>query len=102
MSRQPPTSTIVPNTTVFRSNYTLTYTGANLTITPRAIAVTADAQTKVYGAADPALTFTYTGVLQGSDAFTGTVRVSAAVTQGTYMIGHTTLALMSNYTLSYT
>ena len=42
------------------ANYALTYAGANLTITARAVTVDADAQTKGYGDADPALTYTIT------------------------------------------
>ena len=57
------------------SNYTLTFVGANLTITARPVTVTADAKTKVYGDADPALT--YSGSLHGTDTFTGSLaRVS--------------------------
>src|SRR6185436_19783531 len=42
---------------VDNSNYAITYTGANLTITALAVSVTADAKTKTYGDVDPALTF---------------------------------------------
>src|SRR6185503_14504590 len=53
-------------------NYALTYNGADLTITQRAITVTADAKTKVYGNGDPALTYQITtGSLAFSDAFSG-------------------------------
>jgi len=40
------------------ANYTISYTGNNLTITPYLLTVTATAQSKIYGAADPALTYT--------------------------------------------
>src|SRR5947207_12613605 len=39
------------------TNYNILFTGANLTITPRDLMVTADAQSKLYGASDPALTY---------------------------------------------
>src|SRR6185295_18355026 len=42
---------------VDNSNYAISYTGANLTITPLAVSITADAKTKTYGDIDPALTF---------------------------------------------
>ena len=42
------------------ANYALTFTGANLTITERPITITADAKSKVYGNADPALTYLVT------------------------------------------
>ncbi|HJQ57429.1 MAG TPA: MBG domain-containing protein, partial [Vineibacter sp.] len=47
--------------TLAGTNYTITYTGANLTITAAPLNVVAAAKTKVYGDADPALTYTATG-----------------------------------------
>ncbi|WP_460545558.1 MBG domain-containing protein, partial [Hymenobacter frigidus] len=49
------------NTLTAGSNYTLTYVPANLTITRAPLAVAANNQTKVYGAANPVLTGTLTG-----------------------------------------
>ena len=46
-------------------NYTVTTNGAKFTISPKAATVTADAKSKEYGEADPALTATVTGVLEG-------------------------------------
>jgi hypothetical protein len=89
-------------TLALNGNYALTYTGDDLTITQRAIHVTADPQTKVYGDADPALTYTYTGVLQFSDAFTGGLTRAAGEDVGDYAIGQGTLALNGNYALTYT
>ena len=43
------------------SNYALTYAAANLTITARPITVTADAQSRVYGDANPVLSYTIGG-----------------------------------------
>ena len=37
------------------SNYTITYAAADFAITPRSLSVTADAKSKIYGDADPAL-----------------------------------------------
>ena len=55
-------------------NYTISFTGSSLTITPATLSVTADAQSKVYGDDDPALTFHIsTGNLVGSDAFSGRI-----------------------------
>lgn len=39
-------------------NYEITYTSANLSITPVTVTVTADAQSKVYGESDPDFTYT--------------------------------------------
>ena len=53
-------------------NYTITNAGANFTIDKRAVEITADAKSKTYGDADPALNYTITsGTLAFTDAFTG-------------------------------
>jgi len=83
------------------SNYTITYNTASFDITPLTITVTADAKTKVYGAADPALTYTLSPALVGSDTFTGALSRAAGENVGTYAINQGTLALSSNYTLNY-
>ncbi len=46
-------------------NYTLTFVGGSLDISARAITVTADAKTKTYGDADPALTYQVTNLVGG-------------------------------------
>ncbi|RZL19806.1 MAG: T9SS type B sorting domain-containing protein, partial [Pedobacter sp.] len=83
------------------TNYTLTYAPANLTITAKPVTVTADAKTKLYGAADPALTYTVAPALVTGDAFTGALSRTSGENTGTYSIGKNTLALNSNYTLTY-
>src|SRR4029079_1147025 len=80
-------------------NYTLTFVGANLTITARPVTVTADAKTKVYGDDDPALT--YTGVLHGTDSFTGNLERVGGENVGVYAISQGTLSAGSNYTLTF-
>src|SRR6202034_2718645 len=81
------------------------YTGANLTVTAAALSVTADAQSRVYGAANPTLTYTETGLVNG-DTLTGALATTATVTSSVagspYAITQGTLAASSNYTLSYT
>ena len=95
------TYAITQGTLALSSNYTITYVGANLTISPLAITVTADAQGKDYGDADPALTYTYTPSLIGSDTFSGALSRAAGENVGTYAINQGTLALSSNYTITY-
>jgi hypothetical protein len=100
------TYAINKGTYTYGSNYAETYVGANFTITQRAITITADAKTKTWGDPDPALTYHITtGTLAFSDAFTGSLtRVpgeSAAGNPSTYAILQGTVALNSNYTLSY-
>ena len=43
------------------ANYTLSFTGGDLTITPATLSVTAEAQTKTYGSADPSLSYSVSG-----------------------------------------
>ncbi len=70
-------------------NYVITFVGANLTITARPVTVTADAKSKVYGDADPALTFTTSSLGSGAAVTGALARVagenvgSHAITQGT-------------------
>ena len=93
---------ISQGTLSLNSSYSLTYVGANLTVTPRAVTVAADAQSKVYGANDPTLTYQITsGSLVGEDSFTGALTRAAGDLAGTYDIQQGTLALSSSYTLTY-
>jgi len=50
------------------TNYTLTLNDGNLSITPAALGVTADDKTKIYGSANPVLTISYTGFVNGDDS----------------------------------
>ncbi len=71
-------------------------------VIPRAITVTADAKTKVYGAVDPALTYQITsGTLIASDTFSGALIRDAGENVGAYAIKQGTLALNGNYTLTF-
>src|SRR5207237_62323 len=59
-------------------------------------------QTKVYGAADPALTYKITsGSLVTGDAFTGALTRDAGENVGSYAIKQGTLSLSSNYALTF-
>ena len=95
------TYAITQGTLALSGNYTITYVGANLTISPLAITVTADAKIKIYGDPDPALTYTYTPSLVGSDTFSGALSRVAGEDVGTYAITQGTLALSGNYTITY-
>jgi hypothetical protein len=84
------------------SNYALTFVGAKLTVAKRPITVTADAQSKAFGEADPALTYRVTsGSLAGSDSFTGALTRVAGEAVGTYAIQQGTLTAGANYSLAY-
>src|SRR5439155_199315 len=96
------TYAIAQNTLALSTNYTLTYAGADLTITKRAVTVTADAKSKTYGDADPALTYQITsGSLVTGDGFTGALSRAAGENVGSYAIQQGTLALSTNYALTY-
>ncbi len=108
---------ITQGTLALNANYAVTYTGANLTITQATAAITANAQTKVYGTGDPALTYNSAGLVNGvtvdgvalndnSTSLTGTLARagfgtlageqagSFGITQGTLSAG--------NYAINYT
>ncbi|WP_343524609.1 MBG domain-containing protein [Pedobacter sp.] len=88
-------------TLALNSNYTLTYVGADLTIGKKTVTVTAAAKSKTYGDADPALTYTFAPALVTGDTFTGSLTRAVGENVGTYPINQGTLALNSNYTLTY-
>ena len=72
------------------------------TVTRRLITVMADAVAKIYGNADPVLTYRITsGTLSGSDSFTGALKRDAGENTGTYAIRQGTLALNSNYSITF-
>ncbi len=84
------------------ANYTLTFVSDDLTISQRAIEVTADAKTKIYGDADPTFTYTITsGSLAGSDTFTGALARVTGQAQGNYAVNQGTLSLGANYNLTF-
>ncbi|MDB5739927.1 MAG: hypothetical protein JWP16_967, partial [Alphaproteobacteria bacterium] len=84
-------------------NYAITFTGANLAITPRGLTITADDLGRLYGAATPALTQTVSGLVNG-DTLTGAAATSAGAASsiGRYAITQGSLAASANYTVSFT
>ena len=93
---------IQQNTVALSSNYDLTYFGADLSITPRRITVTADIQNKTYGDSDPALSYQITsGSLAFSDGFAGELIRDSGEDVGDYGIYQGTLGLSPNYDLTY-
>ena len=101
--------TISKGTLAANSNYTLLFTGSNLTITPHDLHVAANSQTKVYGAADPMLSYAATAAdLQYSDTAASVLSgslsraVGQTVAGSPYTISKGTLAANSNYTLLFT
>lgn len=87
------------------SNYTLSFTGSALAISPAALTVTASAQSKVYGDADPALGYSVSGLKfsdTASAVLSGSLSRGVGENVGSYAIGQGGLNLASgNYTLSF-
>ncbi|MET3711579.1 filamentous hemagglutinin family protein [Sphingomonas trueperi] len=87
------------------ANYALSFTGGTLSVTPRALTVTAQDRTMVYGDGTPALTYSLGGAgLVNGDTLNGALATSAGVTSpvGSYAIGQGTLSASANYALSFT
>lgn len=83
-------------------NYSLTPpTGLSGSITAATLTVTAVAKSKVYGAADPDLTYTSSGLV-GADSISGMLSRAAGENAGTYAINQGTLSAGANYSISYT
>ena len=95
---------ITQGTLAASGNYALNYASANLTVTQRAITVTADAKSRAYGDANPALTYQVGGSgLVNGDTLSGALATSATTASnvGVYGIGQGTLAASTNYALNY-
>ncbi|WP_178130912.1 MBG domain-containing protein [Reyranella sp. CPCC 100927] len=87
-----------------QANYAITYVGADLTVTPRPMTITADAQSRIYGDANPVLTYRITsGSLVNDDTLSGAVTTDAhsGSSVGAYAITRGTLAASANYALTY-
>ncbi|MGM0947240.1 MAG: MBG domain-containing protein, partial [Bacteroidota bacterium] len=86
-------------------NYTINFTGAEFTISEKTLTITADAgQNKVYGDADPTLSYTATGFENGNDEsiLIGTLARVAGENIGNYAITLNNLSAGNNYTINYT
>jgi hypothetical protein len=95
---------ISQGTLAANANYTISFTGSSLSITPASLSVTADGKTKVYGTADPAFTVTYSGFVNSETpaVLGGTLNFSRAPGQnvGSYLITPGGLT-SSNYTIAF-
>lgn len=76
-------------------------TTASYTIKPAELKVTAEAQTKKVGEADPELTYTYEGLVDG-DKITGALTRDAGEAAGSYAIKLGTLTAGTNYAINFT
>ena len=89
-------------------DYTISYVDGSLTVTPVALTVTANDQTKVYGALVPTLTAGYSGFVNGDSAASLTTlpTLSTTATVGSHVAGNPYVitasgAADSDYTISY-
>ena len=88
------------------ANYTITHVSGTLTVTPAPLTITAENKTKVYGTANPPLTASYAGFVNGDTAASLDTPVALATTAdnaspaGSYPItaGNTADA---NYTITH-
>jgi gliding motility-associated-like protein len=89
------------------NNYTITFTPGDIIIDKAALMITADNQSRSYGAANPALTISYAGFVGGESAADLTAQpaasTSAVITSpvGSYPVT-VSGASSANYTISYT
>ncbi|HVM30989.1 MAG TPA: MBG domain-containing protein, partial [Candidatus Limnocylindrales bacterium] len=89
--------------TTTSTNHTLVLSGTpvNFGITPRPITITPNSgQSKVFGAADPTLTYTASEALIAGNSFTGALGRASGENVGNYAIGLGTLSAGTNYQLS--
>ena len=98
------TAAITQGTLAASANYAVTFVNGTLTITPRPITVTADSFSRIYGNANPALTFTVGGLgLVNGDQLSGALATAANATTGvgTAAITQGTLAASANYAVTF-
>ena len=91
--------------TLAAPNYTISFTGATFTITKATLAITADDKTKIYGAADPELTYTVAGLKYEDtreSVLSGALARVTGEQVGAYAINQGSLTASNNYTISYT
>ncbi|WP_207536122.1 MBG domain-containing protein, partial [Desertivirga arenae] len=85
------------------SNYDVTFVKGTLTVAKKALTVTAENKAKTYGDTNPALSVTYSGLVNGETALNPAPAVSTTATTqsgiGTYDI--TASGASANYTVTY-
>ena len=82
-------------------NYDISFVAGTLTVNPKTLTVTAEAQSKIFGEEDPELTYTSEGLIN-SDALSGALARVAGENVGTYAINQGDVSAGNNYTISYT
>ncbi len=97
------TVAITQGTLAASANYALTFVNGLLTITPRPLTITADSFTRIYGNANPVLTFSVGGLgLVNGDQITGALATGGVTTGvGTVPITLGTLTAGANYAITF-
>ena len=95
---------ITQGTLAATGNYTVgTFNPATLTVNPAPLTVSATSKSMTYGGAVPALTYTYSGLVNGDTSanFSGGLATTATSSSnvGSYPITQGTLAATGNYTI---
>ena len=90
------------------ADYTISYVSGTLNVTPASLTITADNKTKVYGAALPTLTASYSGFVNGdtSASLTTLPSFSTTATAASHVSGNpyaitASGAVDADYTISY-
>ncbi len=82
------------------NNYTISYVGNKLTISPATLTITANAASKTYGTIDPALTYSISGLLN-NDQISGALGRNAGENVGNYNITLGSISAGNNYTITF-
>jgi len=99
-------SIVAGNTTL--TNYTVNFTGAQLVVTARPLTLVAGSYSRTYGAADPTLTYSETGLVNGDTllvqptlTLTSTLLPSSGVATYTGAVGISGAIANHNYAVTY-
>jgi uncharacterized protein YjdB len=83
-------------------NYTVTFVAGTMTITPRPVTVTANDHTKVFGEADPELTFTVDGLVGDDELTAGSLTYDGTAVGSYDIVEDEAFAAGANYTVTFT
>ena len=102
-SNNVPSAAVIKNSTDddVTANYDIIYNNGTLEVTKRTLTVTANVRSKVYGEADPMLTYQSEGLING-DVITGTLTRAPGENAGDYAISQGELTAGDNYEISFT
>src|SRR5205823_12376394 len=87
------------------TNYTISYVNGTLTINPAALTLTADNKSQIYGGAQPALTYTAAGLVNGDTTASLTTQPTLSTVPANSNAGSYAIAIGgavdTNYMISY-